>query len=307
MSDTKRELVGVHQITEYKNMLDIRLFIEKLKLSFQKRTQIVQTKKGYATWLAKGYVKEPLVSIVLQSHNKSLQIKHILPKLRAWGGALEIIIIDDGSDITHTQSLAEALTGANEFLVRANDLYENVTYDKTIRFANGKYIALLQDDDDFDDASWIDKAVEYFDKHPQLAVLGGKDGLDIAFEHDKQIAHGGKKADGDKEFQFVVSVNRAPMWLNKELFCRHLRHIDFSFAPFQFDDYELCARAWLQGLQVGWYNAQFKSLSVGGMRLWNGSFTQEQTQRNGKRLYAMYADKIDEIHNKVEACNAMLK
>lgn len=287
-------------------MFDIRLFIEKLKLSFQKRTKVAQTKKSYATWVAKGYVKEPLVSIVLQSHNKSLQIKHILPKLRAWGDSLEIIIIDDGSDINHTQALAEALTGANEFLVRANDLYENVTYDKTIRFANGKYIALLQDDDDFDDTSWMDDAVRYFEKYPQLAILGGKDGLDIAFKHDTQIAHGGQKASADKEFQFVVSVNRAPMWLNKELFCRHLHYIDFSFAPFQFDDYELCARAWMNDLQVGWYDAKFKSLSVGGMRLWNGSFTQEQTQRNGKRLYALYVNKIDEIHKKVEASNALV-
>ncbi len=287
-------------------MFDIRLFIEKLKLSFQKRTKVAQTKKSYATWVAKGYVKDPLVSIVLQSHNKSLQIKHILPKLRAWGDSLEIIIIDDGSDINHTQALAEALTGANEFLVRANDLYENVTYDKTIRFANGKYIALLQDDDDFDDTSWMDDAVRYFEKYPQLAILGGKDGLDIDFKHDTQIAHGGQKASADKEFQFVVSVNRAPMWLNKELFCRHLHHIDFSFAPFQFDDYELCARAWMNDLQVGWYDAKFKSLSVGGMRLWNGSFTQEQTQRNGKRLYALYVNKIDEIHKKVEANNALV-
>ncbi len=287
-------------------MFDIRLFIEKLKLSFQKRTKVAQTKKSYATWVAKGYVKEPLVSIVLQSHNKSLQIKHILPKLRAWGDSLEIIIIDDGSDINHTQALAEALTGANEFLVRANDLYENVTYDKTIRFANGKYIALLQDDDDFDDTSWMDDAVRYFEKYPQLAILGGKDGLDIDFKHDTQIAHGGQKASADKEFQFVVSVNRAPMWLNKELFCRHLHHIDFSFAPFQFDDYELCARAWMSDLQVGWYDAKFKSLSVGGMRLWNGSFTQEQTQRNGKRLYTLYVNKIDEIHKKVEASNALV-
>lgn len=305
MSDIKRELISIHLRTECKAMLDIRLFIEKFKLSFQKRTRMVQAKKSYATWLAKGYVKEPLVSIVLQSHNKSLQIKHILPKLRAWGDSLEIIIIDDGSDISHTQSLAESLTGANEFLVRANDLYENVTYDKAIRFANGKYIALLQDDDDFDDTSWIDNAVRFFENYPQLAILGGKDGLDIDFEHDKQIAHGGKKADCEKEFQFVVSVNRAPMWLNKELFFRHLHHIDFSFAPFQFDDYELCARAWLHGLQVGWYNARFKSLSVGGMRLWNGAFTVEQTQRNGKRLYSMYADKIEEIREKVEACNAI--
>ena len=246
------------------------------------------------------------VSVVIPVYNSEKTIISVIESVlsqTAKEKILEIIIIDDGSDISHTQALAEALTGANEFLLRANDLYENVTYDKAIRFANGRYIALLQDDDDFDDTTWIDNAVRYMDMYPQLAILGGKDGLDIAFEHDKQIAHGGKKAETDKDFQFVVSVNRAPMWLNKELFCRHLRHIDFSFAPFQFDDYELCARAWLQGLQVGWYDAKFKSLSVGGMRLWNGSFTQEQTQRNGKRLYAMYADKIDEIHKKVDACN----
>ncbi|MDE5561163.1 MAG: glycosyltransferase [Bacteroidaceae bacterium] len=287
-------------------MFDIRLFFEKLKLSFQKRTKTAQTGKCYTTWQAKGYVKKPLVSIIIQSHNKSLQIRHILPKLRSWGGEMEIIVIDDGSELSHTQALAAAMPGANEFLIRSNDLYENITYDKTIRFANGQYIALLQDDDDFADTSWIDRALKLFREHPDMAVLGGKDGLDIVFEHDTRTAHGGCAVDKRNGFVFAVSVNRAPMWINKELFSRHLHHIDFDFAPFQFDDYELCARAWLENLQVGVYNAGFHSLSVGGMRLWNGGFTAEQTKRNGKRLYEKYADKIDEIHRKVMACNASL-
>ena len=40
------------------------------------------------------------------------------------------------------------LNRGNEFLLRANDLYENVMYDKTIRMVNGRFVALLQDDDD---------------------------------------------------------------------------------------------------------------------------------------------------------------
>ena len=85
------------------------------------------------------------------------------------------------------------------------------------------------------------------------------------------------------------------MWINRELFVAHLRHIDYRFAPFQFDDYELCARAWLCGLQVGWYDAGFRSLSVGGMRLWNNAFTKEQSLKNGKLLYSLYREHKERI------------
>ncbi|QIU93272.1 glycosyltransferase [Bacteroides faecium] len=276
----------------------MKLFLNKIKLTLQKRTKINQNKKSYEVWAAKGYNDEPQVSIIIQSHNKSLQIKHIIPKLRNYP-SIEIIVIDDGSELSHTKELTRYLKGSNEFLIRSNDLYENIMYDKVIRFANGKYIALLQDDDDFADLSWITEAIKYFEKYPRLAILGGKDGLDIVFEEDTQIGHGGKYEHEDK-FSFVPAVNRAPMWLNKQLFTEYLHHIDFQFAPFQFDDYELCARAWLTDLQVGWYNANFKSLSVGGMRLWNNKFTEQQSLRNGKRLYQLYKDKKNKIYRKIE-------
>lgn len=276
----------------------MKLFFNKIKLALQKRSQITRNKKSYDTWVAKGYNNEPEISFIIQSHNKSLQIKHIVPKLRKYPST-EIIVIDDGSDHSHTRELTRLLTGGNEFLIHSNDLYENVMYDKCIRFANGKYIALLQDDDDFDDLTWITEACSYFKKYPKLAILGGKDGLDIVFEEEAHMGHGGKYPHSEG-FSFVPAVNRAPMWLNKKLFIEHLHHIDFQFAPFQFDDYELCARTWLSGLQVGWYDARFKSLSVGGMRLWNHAFTQEQTRRNGQRLYNLYKDRKISILQKIE-------
>ncbi|MBQ2211139.1 MAG: glycosyltransferase [Prevotella sp.] len=278
----------------------MKLLLEKIKLAMQKRTGAAQQKKNHVSWVAKGYRKEPMVTFVIQSHNKSLQICHILPKLRQYEDA-EIIVIDDGSSMEHTERLVKALTGTNEFLLRANDLFENVTYDKTIRLANGKYIALMQDDDDFEDTAWVENAVSLFQRHPKMVILGGKDGLDIAFEEESGWAHGGRSmTKGD--FTFVTSVNRAPMWIHRELFTQHLHHIDFRFAPFQFDDYELCARAWLSGLQVGWYDAGFHSLTAGGMRLWNNDFTKEQSERNGKLLYQLYADKQEELRKKVAAC-----
>ena len=279
----------------------MKLLIEKIKLAILKRSKAVP-QKSYTSWLAKGYNDTPLVSIIIQSHNKSLQVCHILPKLRKYGNGIEIIVIDDGSSFEHTERLAKELTGANEFLLRANDLYENRTYDKAIRFSNGKYIALLQDDDDFEDTTWIKRAVSLFEQHTKMAILGGKDGLNIVFENDKKIAHGGTKMNhGD--FCFVEAVNRAPMWINRELFVNHLHHIDFSFAPFQFDDYELCIRTWLSGLQVGWYDAGFRSLTAGGMRLWNNDFTKEQAERNSRQLYKLYADKQKELRHIVKDVN----
>ncbi|MBQ7539930.1 MAG: glycosyltransferase family 2 protein [Bacteroidaceae bacterium] len=288
----------------------LTLFFEKIKGALMKRNQGMVKQKSYATWLSHGggYTKEPTVSVVIQSHNKSVQIAHILPKLREYGHELlEIIVIDDGSSAEHTQRLAAALIGANEFLVRANDLYENITYDKCLRFANGRYVALIQDDDDIDGTEWMERAVELFEKYPKMVILGGKGGLDIAFEDDRQWAHGGKDqthAEGkEKDFCFVTAVNRAPMWIRRDLYKQHLKHIDFRFAPFQFDDYEICARAWLCGLQVGWYPARFKSLSTGGMRIWNNQFTKEQSEKNGKLLYSLYSERRNELHAAVEKAN----
>ena len=101
----------------------------------------------------------------------------------------------------------------------------------------------------------------------------------------------------DKDFYFVHAVNRAPMLLNKKLFIEHLGHIDFSLAPFQCDDCELCLRAWLCGLKVGWYNAGFKSMIAGGMRIWNKGlmgviYRRSQDPRNADGTHYMYAPDI---------------
>ena len=160
----------------------MRLIIEKIKLALFKRTGAVQQKKNHASWEAKGYRNEPAVSFIIQSHNKSLQICHILPKLRQFKDA-EIIVIDDGSSMEHTKRLTEALTGANEFMLRANDLFENVTYDKAIRFSNGQFIALLQDDDDFDSRlAWIHRALALFEQAAEerpvrFNIVGDQNGL----------------------------------------------------------------------------------------------------------------------------------
>ena len=159
----------------------------------------------------------------------------------------------------------------------------------------------MQDDDDFKDLTWVDRAIHLFEQYPQMAILGGKDGMDFAIDKQQkrfEIVPYTDSASAD--FRFVAHVDRAPMWINKVLYMEKLKHIDFSFAPFQFDDIELCLRAWLEGYQVGWYKTEFSSLSAGGMRIWNNAFTAEQCRKNIQRLYELYADNGFVIHNRIE-------
>ena len=284
-------------------MSSILLQLNRLRLALLKRTGLAQKSgRSYAAWQAKGHLEHPLVSFVIQSHNKSLEVCHILGRLRQTPDA-EIIVIDDGSSLSHTQRLARALTGANEYLLRANDLYENITYDRCLHMVRGRYVCLLQDDDDLSDATWAERALRLFEAHPRMVILGGCEARDISFTvKDGRKAYEARNAmSGD--FCFAMSVNRAPMWVQRDLFLEHLRHIDYRFAPFQSDDYELCLRAWTEGLQVGWYDAGFSSLSAGGMRLYNNAFTREMTERNAPLLYDLYADRAANIRRLVADAN----
>lgn len=285
--------------------MDILMSIEKVRCALAKRF-LKKKQKTYEDWLAKGYRNHPKVSFIIESHNKSLGVRRIVRKLREYPDA-EIIVIDDGSSFAHTRALVKFLDGGNEFLVRANDLYENVMYDKTIRFANGRYVVLMQDDDEITSLDWVDKGIRYFERYPDMVILGGLDGLNFVIDEENRWGYVDQYPDKAKGgFRFVHSVNRAPMLLDRDLFLRHLGHIDFSFAPFQCDDCELCLRAWLSGLKVGWYDAGFESMLAGGMRIWNKGLIGVQEIKNRGKLYEMYKDRVNEISALVEKANSKL-
>jgi hypothetical protein len=279
-----------------------RLLLFKLYSALLKRSPIKKG-KSYGDWAAKGFLDFPDVSFIVQSHNKSVAVMDIVARLRTYPNA-EIVVIDDGSKLKHTKQLADFLQGGNEFMVRANDLYEIVMYDKTIRFANGRFVVLLQDDDLIPDMKWLRQGLNYFEKYPDMVILGGFNGL--KFQIDENLKQGSidKCVDyNSTKFQFVHAVDRAPMIIKKSLYNQYLKHLNLAFAPFQLDDAELCLRAWNAGLKVGWYNADFQSLVAGGMRIWNNKLIQVLWNRNAATLYELYKDSVDEITKKVEEAN----
>lgn len=280
--------------------------------------------KTYEDWAAKNYLKNPLISFIIQAHNKTDAVLKLIGKLGNFPDS-EFILLDDGSNTGDAARLAKALSGANHFLIRTNDLYEVITYDRAIYLARGKYVALLQDDDDFESLNWISEAVDLLNQHPKMVILGGRygarllepdkteDGLAGPFEMNGNI--GGRKnlekfdllgtQNGTAgKFRFVPFVNRAPMWLNRALFMNTIGHINQDFAPFQYDDTEMCLRAWKLGLQVGWYNAKFSTgILNGGMRIWNKGFTETQVRKNAAKTYELHGAQLSEIDKMVEASN----
>ena len=280
--------------------------------------------KNYESWKAKGYNTEPLVSFIIQSHNKTQNVCFLIDKLRKYPKG-EIIVIDDGSDLKDVKRIASNLGNANEFLIRCNDLYEVITYDRAIYFSRGKYVILMQDDDDFEGFDWIDEGIKHFRKDEKLVILGGRDsGQFLPYDISNDGKRGDFKIDNNimsransfkiklsskmnnySDFEYVHYVDRAPMWVNRNIFIEKLKNIDVNFAPFQWDDAEICLRAWNFGLHVGYYNANFKlgSLGLGGMQMWNNQLHHRQDEVNVKRIYDLYSNSFDEIEIKVLNCN----
>ena len=281
--------------------------------------------KTYEMWASKNYNSEPAVSFVIQVHNNCERVSKFVRKLRKFENS-EIIVIDDGSKKKQSLILLQELTGANEFILRSNDLYEVITYDRAIYLSRGKYIALLQDDDDFDDFSWVDDAVKCFERFTDLVFLGGRLGVDMLpfettpdkmrGEYEMENGYGQRKnsfkykfIDQGTEivnFRFTQAVVRAPMWVNRALFIDKIKHIDQSFAPFQWDDAEMCLRAYSVGLKVAWYRTNFKISAAGdgGMRIWNLILHHRQDEVNAKKIYALYKDRFEEFQQIIDNANA---
>lgn len=280
--------------------------------------------KTYEYWAEKNYNPQPMISFVIQTHNKSQNVLKFIEKLRTVKNA-EIIVIDDGSEKKESVMLLDKLYAANEFILRANDLYEVITYDRAIYLSRGKYIALMQDDDNFDDLNWVYDAVVYFENLPDLVFLGGRDGANmlpfertennLRGEYELENGYGQRKnsfkyklIEGNNEtgdLKFVQFVSRAPMWVNRQLFIDKIKHFDVSFAPFHWDDTEACLRAYTLGLKVAWYRTNFKigAGGQGGMRIWNLVLHHRQDEVNAKKIYALYGNKLKEIQDIVDKAN----
>jgi glycosyltransferase involved in cell wall biosynthesis len=282
-------------------MLDIREWLLKRKVARMRRRREA---RGYA------YTDRPRVSFVIQFFNKRHNVRPIVERLRL-AEPEEIIVNDDGSiDGTHEEWM-RLLDRPNEFLIRYNNLHEIRGYDRAVRFAKGEFVCFMQDDDlPPPDRSWVDHALGLFGALPQLAILGGRDGLNIRpsrvpRERYEVFAAMGAPKFGKgalyKEpatgipFMFCTIANRAPWFVRRDEFLR-IGGIGTRFAPFLCDDDDACLRAWLAGAQVGMYNSGFDRHIDGtakrGSVLFQSDLVKRQEEANFAKIDASYGPQI---------------
>jgi len=250
-------------------------------------------------WGSRGYLFEPMISFVLSNHNMSGPTVRIVDELRKFSNS-EIIVIDDGSEHGHTKAIVDHLTGVNEFVVHANDLFDVIVFNRTFEFARGKFIVVLQDDDKYTGTSWVTGAIDIFNGDPRMAVLGGRSRVVIS-------ADGKRASMGTGPFQYAQVVNAAPMWVRRDAFMK-LGGFDNEFAPMLWHEGDLCLRAWQSGYHVGWYRS---GVSICAVRARDRRKSKEElaasaTKKNFEILMSKHGHSLDTVYKMVREENARI-
>lgn len=270
------------------------------------------------------YAEHPRVSVVVQSFNQVRNVATLESRLRRTC-AEELIVCEDGSlDGSHEQWLRR-LTRPNDFLLHSNDVHEIRSYGRAIDFARGEIVCLMQDDDQPPrDGAWLEEALDLFDRHPRLAVLGGWCGFNewFAEEYNAPWLAPGEGAiptadpDTGRPLMFVENVNIGPYLVRRSAF-QELGGFDLRFSPpgepgITFEA-EYCYRAWRGGYEVALTDIPVKLATgrqtyilPGGTSLW-GLDARERNERANKELIEeLYLEHFEAIQEAVRAANERL-
>ena len=116
---------------------------------------------------------KPLVSIILSTHNREEKIeKSIKSVLSQTYEDFDFIIVDDGS----SDNTLEILNGYNDPRIKIIENKKNLGFvkslNKAINYAQGKYIAGIDDDDQWINKEKLQKQINFLEKKPEHVLIG---------------------------------------------------------------------------------------------------------------------------------------
>lgn len=252
------------------------------------------------------------LAFVVHSFNRAGNVEQLASGLRRLGDEHELVVCDDGSLDGSRELWAERLDRPNDFLLLSNDVHEIRILDRAIHFARSEIVCLVQDDDAVPppDGGWLEEILERFERHPDLAVVGGFMGFH-GFAPDPEDV---EQLWGEGPFRFVDHVNIGPYFVRRSHYLA-LGGWDHSFSragePGICFDNELCLRAWTRGFAVGYRFVPFKGPAGhyaldGGTVLFSGGVRRANQLRNSETIWRTYRGDAEAIADRVEAANREL-
>lgn len=131
--------------------------------------------------------EEPLVSIITPAYNRAEYIKRALDSaLMQTYKNIEIIIVDDGSvDNTKEIILPFLRDDRIHYLYQKNQGVSRAR-NNGVKNAKGKYIALLDSDDFWNEEQRLEKQVRFLEEHQEYILIGG--GIIRIDENGKELS-----------------------------------------------------------------------------------------------------------------------
>lgn len=119
-------------------------------------------------------IKEPLISVAMGTYNGSRRIKKAVESILNQSYTnFELIICDDASTDDTLEIITDMAAKDKRIVIISNKVNSglNISLNKCIEAAHGKYIARM-DDDDLSVHNRFEMQVEFLEGHPEYAIVG---------------------------------------------------------------------------------------------------------------------------------------
>lgn len=249
-----------------------------------------------------------MISVLVTIHNKEDLVEKCL------GSIIE--------KSTHTNELIVALDGCNDRslditekvlqrctfstkIISLNDVFETKSNNETLKLSTSPYSILVQDDMVVDEAGWDFRLVSPMMQYSDIFAVSAKcahNNYLTGFNpgSGKDLIRHGEMADASScnrlHLNIRDTVNRGPLALNTER-VRILEYLDEVYAPYTWDEHDLCYRAREKGWLCGSYSVKYISKKEWGTtRNKNHHIWKSANQKNQETFYERHYDRLSVLN-----------
>lgn len=261
-----------------------------------------------------------MLSVILTIHNKENLVERCLGSILSLSKDMsELIIVLDGCTDNSQRLVEKQLEKHGNLahkLIFTDDVFETKANNAGLKEATQKYVVLVQDDVVVNEAGWDSRIIKPLQLYDDIFAVTAKNAHNNYLTGKKPgsgcdlIKHGeitdGQKGPRDR-IEIRDSVNRGPLAFEREK-ALSLNFFDEIYAPFIWDDHDICYRAKEKGWVCGSYSINFISEKQWGTTRSNPkshSIWKASNEKNQKIFYERYYERLSQLNK--ESSYRMIK